>query len=104
MVAAKLANIKNSDFAGNQHSANLQTPQVSRAEAAKMLNVSERTVNAGTLQGIGFFVPEILASVAAMFSSLNLHARVSALMKCGYKLVTFYKTPEIKKGCKYATL
>jgi hypothetical protein len=47
MVAAKLANMKVGDFAGNQHvaSANLQTPQVSRAEAASMLNVSERSVN-----------------------------------------------------------
>ena len=46
MVAAKLANIKNSDFVCNQHSANLQSPeQISRAEAANLLNVSERTVN-----------------------------------------------------------
>ncbi|RIZ70584.1 MAG: hypothetical protein D0528_01160 [Methylococcales bacterium] len=44
MVAAKLANISLGD---NQHvggSANLQT-QTSRADAAKMLNVSERSVN-----------------------------------------------------------
>jgi hypothetical protein len=45
MVAAKLANIKNTDFVGNQHSANLQSPQTSRAEAAALLKVSERTVN-----------------------------------------------------------
>lgn len=47
-VAAKLANITAGQFAGNQHvpSANLQTPQVSQAQAADMLNVSTRTVAA----------------------------------------------------------
>lgn len=43
MVAAKLANMKQGDRTDIQPSANLQ--KVSRGEAAKMLNVSERTVN-----------------------------------------------------------
>ena len=40
-----MANIKNSDFVGNQHSANLPSPNaVSQPEAAQMLNVSERSL------------------------------------------------------------
>jgi hypothetical protein len=43
-IAAKLANIHKGDFCGNQYEvyANLHTPQVSRAQAAEMLNVSEQ--------------------------------------------------------------
>ncbi|WP_157008152.1 hypothetical protein [Xenophilus azovorans] len=43
-----MANIGAGQFAGNQHvpSANLQTPQVSQADAAALLNVSTRTVAA----------------------------------------------------------
>jgi hypothetical protein len=52
-----------------------------------------------TLPGnTGFFVPELLASVAGVFIGLICKASISALMKCGYKLVTFCKTPDIKKG------
>ena len=43
MVAAKMANIKSGDFHGNQHTevgANLHSPQVTRAQAAKLMNVS----------------------------------------------------------------
>ena len=43
MVAAKLANLSNGEIGNNRSSANLQTN--TRAEAAKMLNVSERSVN-----------------------------------------------------------
>lgn len=59
-VAAKLANISAGQFAGNQHvpSANLQTPHVSQAEAASMLNVSTRSVAAAAkVQAAG--VPEL---------------------------------------------
>jgi hypothetical protein len=47
-VAAKLANITVGQFSRNQHvpSANLQTPPVSQADAAKLLNVSTRSVAA----------------------------------------------------------
>ncbi|WP_157008463.1 hypothetical protein [Xenophilus azovorans] len=47
-VAAKLANIQVGQFAGNQHvpSANLRTPQVSQEQAADLLNVSRRSVQA----------------------------------------------------------
>lgn len=50
MVAAKLANIQQNSFSGNQHvpAANLPTPAVSQAKAAEMLNVSERTVRAAS--------------------------------------------------------
>jgi ParB/Sulfiredoxin domain len=46
MIAAELANIKPRVFAGNQHvpSANLQTSQLSQAGAAKLMNVSPRSV------------------------------------------------------------
>ena len=42
MVAAKLANLENGQ---RSSSANLQSTPVSRADAASMLNVSERSVN-----------------------------------------------------------
>jgi len=50
MVGAKLANIKDGEFAGNQHvaSANLPTPHISQSDAAEMLNVSTRMVTAAT--------------------------------------------------------
>jgi hypothetical protein len=46
MIAAKLANMSQGGDGSNQFSktANLRNPQTSQAEAAKMLNVSERTV------------------------------------------------------------
>jgi hypothetical protein len=45
-IAAELANIKPGNFAGNQHvpSANLQSPLLSQAGAAKLMNVSPRSV------------------------------------------------------------
>jgi hypothetical protein len=43
MIAAKLANMPSGTRTDLQPTANLQ--EVSRAEAAKMFNVSERTVN-----------------------------------------------------------
>ena len=52
MVAAKMANIKSGDFHGNQHTevgANLHSPQVTRAQAAKLMNVSPRQVAAARL-------------------------------------------------------
>lgn len=45
MVAAKLANIENGGDRFTEQSANLQSGSTSRAEAAELLNVSERTVN-----------------------------------------------------------
>lgn len=44
MIAAKLADIENSDFVGNQHSASLQSPKISQSAAADQLNVSTRSV------------------------------------------------------------
>lgn len=54
MVAAKLANMTNSEAgklgaeAQGKASANLQTPPVSQSDAAKLLNVSTRSVAAAT--------------------------------------------------------
>jgi len=62
MVAAKLANMQLGD---NQHtvaSANLQTQPVSRADAADLLDVSERSVNAAAkVQRAA--IPEVVAAV-----------------------------------------
>jgi hypothetical protein len=46
MTAARLANVERGQFAGNQHvpSANLQTPVVTQAKGAELLNVSPRSV------------------------------------------------------------
>jgi hypothetical protein len=49
MVAAKIANISAHSFKGNQHhlvTANLPSPQISQAQAADMLNISERMIMA----------------------------------------------------------
>ena len=52
MIAARMANMTKSDAgrmgvaAQGKATANLQLPEITRAEAAEMLNVSERTVNA----------------------------------------------------------
>jgi len=45
MVAASIANLQNGGDRLTDQSANLQSASVSRSEAAKKLNVSERTVN-----------------------------------------------------------
>jgi len=64
MVAGKLANIGKGQFVGNQHvaSANLPTPPVSQPDAAKLLNVSERSVRtAKAVQKTG--TPELVNAV-----------------------------------------
>ena len=78
MVAAKLANMELGD---NQHrgSANLQT-QTSRAEAAEMLNVSERTVNtAKKVEQSG--APELVNAVEQGAVSVSAAADVATLEK-----------------------
>ena len=61
MVAAKLAKISTNEFRGNQHTANLQEAPT-RAEAADLLNVSERSVNtAKKVERQG--VPELVEAV-----------------------------------------
>lgn len=80
MVAAKLANIKNGGFSGNQHmpSANLQTPQVSQTDAAEMLNVSTRTVAAASK--VRDEAPiEVISAVEAGAVSINLASQFVAL-------------------------
>lgn len=46
LVAAKLANLENGGDRKSDQTANLQSDRITRAKAAEMLNVSERTVNA----------------------------------------------------------
>jgi hypothetical protein len=65
MVGARLANITLGQFVGNQHvpSANLQTPPVSQAAAAELVNVSVRSIaSAAKVEAEG--VPELVRAVA----------------------------------------
>lgn len=75
-VAAKLANLTRGDFHGNQHvvSANLQIPEfaelsvptkpkISQADAADMLNVSERSV--ATVKAVEKAAPELVDKILA---------------------------------------
>ena len=70
VVAANMAAGRSLD---NSNYANLQINDVSRTEAAKLLNVSERTIKNemkfNRPGNTGFFVPEILASNAAILGS-----------------------------------
>ncbi len=92
-VAAKLANIEPGQFAGNQHvpSANLQTPAVSQSDAAKLLNVSTRSV-ASAKKVIEEAAPELVqamdegrASVSAAASLLSLPKEEQAVIAAGDK-------------------
>lgn len=92
-VAAKLANIEPGQFVGNQHvpSANLPTPAVSQADAAKLLNVSTRSVTAAK-KVIEEAAPELVqamdegrASVSAAASLLSLPKDEQAAVATGDK-------------------
>jgi ParB family chromosome partitioning protein len=78
MVAAKLANM---ELGQNQHSlgsANLQTHQISRAESAELLNVSERTVNAAAkVKDEGAL--ELVRAVESGAASVSAAAQVATL-------------------------
>ena len=43
-------------------------------------------------------MPKIQASIAAVLYRLNIDGLAALLSKRGHKLVTFYKTSDIKKG------
>jgi DNA modification methylase len=59
VVAAGLANMENGGWRGNQwQSANLPTAKITQAEAAAMLNVSERTLR--TVKAVERAAPELL--------------------------------------------
>ena len=80
MIAAKLANMKAGEFAGNQYvaSANLLTPQVSQSDAAGMLQVSTRTVaSAAKVQAEA--PKEIVKAVEAGDVSINLATQFAEL-------------------------
>lgn len=92
MVAAKLANMERGEFAGNQHvvSANLPTAQVSRADAASMLNVSERSVNTAAKLAI------CAAKFCASLKANGLHSEwLMACLQCGQRART--KAQQIRK-------
>ena len=75
MVAAKLANLENGQ---RSSSANLQSTPVSRADAASMLNVSERSVN--TAKMVEAKAPvEVVRAVENGSISVSLAAKVSEL-------------------------
>ena len=76
MVAAKLANLPAHRPAIN--SANLQTSQVSQADAAEMLNVSTRTV-ASAKKIIEDAPAEVSKAVESGYMSVNLASQVAAL-------------------------
>jgi len=80
MVGAKLANIKDGEFAGNQHvaSANLPTPHISQSDAAEMLNVSTRMVTAAT-KVLAEAPEEVSHAVEAGAVSINLATQFQAL-------------------------
>lgn len=79
-AAAKIANMRVGDFAGNQHvpPANLPTPPVSQASAAEMLNVSERSVRTAK-KVIDHGAPELVAAVDAGKVSVSAAAEVASL-------------------------
>lgn len=62
-VASRIANMKNGEFHGNQHlvSANLQTPQISQAQAAEMMNVSPRLV--ASAKAVEHDAPELIPQI-----------------------------------------
>jgi N6-adenosine-specific RNA methylase IME4 len=75
MCAARLANIPSGKFHGNQSvTANLQSPQTSQAEAAKMLNVSPRSV-ATAKKVLEEAPPEIIADIDAGKLAVSQYAR-----------------------------
>lgn len=84
MVAAKLANMTNSvagkigAAAQGKASANLQTPPVSQSDAAKLLNVSTRTVAAAAKVKEGA-VPELAHAVERGEVSVSAAAAVAAM-------------------------
>jgi ParB family chromosome partitioning protein len=78
MVAAKLSNMNRVDTLIQNRSANLQNDKVSRAEAAELLNVSERTVNAAAkVKDEG--TPELVHAVESGAASVSAAAQVATL-------------------------
>jgi phage N-6-adenine-methyltransferase len=83
MVAARLANMVNGGIRAGQNTiasqtANLQSEAISRAEAADLLNVSERTVNAAAkVKDEG--APELVRAVESGAASVSAAAEVASL-------------------------
>lgn len=97
MVAAKLANMEQGERTDLQPSANLQ--KVSRAEAAELLNVSERTVNAASkVKDEG--APELIAAVEAGLASVSAAAEVATLSQEGQAEIVAKGELEILKAAK----
>lgn len=98
MVAAKLSNIQNGGDRVSEQSANLQSG-TSRAQAAEMLNVSERTVNsAKKIEQQG--APELVEKVEQGAVSVSAAADVAQLPKEEQKEVVARGEKEILARAK----
>ena len=89
MIAAELANIKSGEFAGNQHvpSANLQSPQLSQAAAAELMNVSPRLVaDAVKVRNEG--APELLQEVKQGKTTVSRAAKTAKASKGQSQVLT----------------
>ena len=99
MVAAKLANI---ELGQNQHflgSANLRTHQISQAEAAELLNVSERTVTAAAkVKDEGAL--ELVRAVESGAASVSAAAQVATLPVEEQREIVAQGEAEILKAAK----
>lgn len=97
MVAAKLANMAQGERTDLQPSANLQ--KVSRAEAAELLNVSERTVNAAAkVKDEG--APELAQAVETGRASVSAAAEVATLPVEEQREIVAKGEAEILKAAK----
>lgn len=100
-VAAKLANIEPGQFVGNQHvpSANLRTPAVSQADAAKLLNVSTRSVTSAK-KVIEEAAPELVQAMDEGRASVSAAASLLALPREEQAAVARGEKKEIQKAAK----
>jgi ParB-like chromosome segregation protein Spo0J len=91
MIAARIANVRQGERRDLQHSANLQ--KVSRADAARMLSVSPRSV-ASAAQVLEHGEPELIASVKQGDMSVSAAAKtlapVEAKRRDLFELITDY--------------
>lgn len=99
MVAANMANLDATSFRGNQHTANLQEATTTRAKAAELLNVSERSVN--TAKAVQRTADESLSS-AITEGSVSLHsaAAIATLPKDEQKEIVAKGEKEILAKAK----
>lgn len=98
-VAAKIANMRQGERTDLEPSANL--PKVSQAEAADLLNVSERSVRSAK-SVVENGTPELVAAVDAGQISVNAAAEVAKLPKEEQKKIVAKGPDAVKKAAKKA--